>query len=179
MNLFTYVRDVPDFPKPGITFRDITPLLAHPHGLRHIVGTMVDHLGGQFPLVVDMIVALDARGFIIGGALAHHLQLPLVLVRKKGKLPFKTVGTSYGLEYGSDEIEMHADAIIKGDRALIVDDLLATGGTARAACDLVEKLGGVVAGCFFLIELDGLGGRSKLGKYEVYSILTYEQEKML
>ncbi len=152
------IRDVPDFPKPGILFKDITPVLLDPQ----LFARVCDWFGQGWAGKIDKIVALDARGFLFGTPLVERLDVGVVLVRKKGKLPWETVGVSYDLEYGSAEIELHTDAIQPGERCLVVDDLLATGGTAAATVDLVRKLGGEVVECAFLVELGFLQGRSKL-----------------
>jgi len=172
MNLKEYIRDVPDFPKKGILFRDITSLLEKPEAFREVIREMTIKWRGN----IDAIVALDARGFVFGGALSVKLGVPLVLVRKKGKLPGKTVSISYGLEYGTDTLEMHVDSLNSEMHVLVVDDLLATGGTAGAACSLIEKMGAQVAGCAFVIELEGLGGREALGKYKIQSLVTYAEK---
>src|SRR5437870_8512784 len=160
------IRDIPDFPKPGILFRDITPLLADPPGLALAIELLANPFRGR---KIDLVVGAESRGFIFGTAVACCLSAGFVLVRKPGKLPHHRVSMSYDLEYGKDTLEMHADAIIKGQRVLIVDDLLATGGTMNACCDLVKKLGGDVAGIAVLIELAGLGGREKLLPHEVHA----------
>ncbi len=169
MTIRRLIKDVPDFPKKGILFRDITPLLKDPDALRDVV----EHMAAAWWERVDAIAALDARGFIFGTALAFHMELPLILVRKKGKLPRKTESISYGLEYGKDTLEIHTDAIRIGMRVLVVDDLLATGGTAKATCTLIERLGGEVAGCAFVVEVTGLGGRQVLANYDIYSRVVY------
>ena len=169
IDLKKYVRGVPDFPKPGILFRDITPLLLSPEAFKETIKQMAVQWKGR----VDMIAALDARGFIFGAALALNLGLPLVIVRKKGKLPGKTIGVSYGLEYGKDSIEICADTLPSMGHVLVVDDLLATGGTAKAACDLLERAGLSVAGCAFVIELADLPGRKVLVDRDVTSLLAY------
>ena len=170
LQISSYVRDVPDFPKPGILFRDITPLLANAAAF----GAAIDHFAAVVePLRVDALVAIESRGFIFGAALAQKLGLPLLLVRKPGKLPRRTVSVSYQLEYGSDRVEMHADEIVAGARYAVIDDVIATGGTAVAAAELVEKQGGTVACCAFLIELDFLKGRERLGSRTVESLLHY------
>ena len=151
------IRDIPDFPKPGILFRDITPLLANPFRGKNI----------------DLVVGAESRGFIFGTAVACCLSAGFVLVRKPGKLPHKRIAMTYDLEYGTDTLEMHADSIVAGQRVLIVDDLLATGGTMKACCDMVTQLGGTVAGIAVLIELAGLNGRAKL-PWDVHSVLQYE-----
>ena len=164
------VREVPDFPKPGILFYDITTLLADPAAFGAAVDVLTERLR---PHAVDGIVAIESRGFLFGAPLALRLGVPLEIVRKPGKLPYRTVGLSYDLEYGTDRIEMHVDAIHKGRRYAVVDDLLATGGTAAAAARLVENQGGEVACCVFVIELGFLGGAAKLGGRKVEALLTY------
>lgn len=164
------IRDVPDFPKPGVVFRDITTLLKDAAAFREMVELLAELCGGHD---ADTIVAVESRGFILGGALAARLGKGFVPVRKPGRLPATAVRASYSLEYGTDSLEIHADAIGKGDRALIVDDVIATGGTARAVAELVEKLGGTVALYAFLIELTFLAGREKLKGYEVRSLIRY------
>lgn len=163
------IREVPDFPKPGINFKDITPLLADPHGFQSTLYHIHDKL---YNVHFNTIAAVESRGFILGAALATQLRLPLVLMRKPGKLPCPTYSQEYSLEYGKSEMHVHTDAIEPGAEVLIVDDLLATGGTVEACCKLVEKCGGVVAGCLFVVELNGLKGRERLGK-PVYSLLEY------
>jgi adenine phosphoribosyltransferase len=168
-SLKSLIRDIPDFPKPGILFRDITPMLANPSGLALAIELLANPFRGKN---IDLVVGAESRGFIFGTAVACCLSAGFVLVRKPGKLPHKRIAMSYELEYGTDTLEMHADAIIKGQRVLIVDDLLATGGTMKACCDLVTKLGGTVAGIAVLIELHGLNGRAKLPS-EVHSVIKY------
>ncbi len=164
------VRDVPDFPIQGVLFKDITPILADPA----LLAAAVDWFVAQARQArADVIVGIDARGFIFSGAVAHALGVGLVPARKKGKLPWKTVSVRYALEYGEGELQIHQDAFPGGKRALIVDDLLATGGTALATAQLVEKAGGRVAGLAFLIELEFLQGRGKLGAYPVASAIRY------
>jgi adenine phosphoribosyltransferase len=165
------IREIPDFPKPGILFRDITPLLANPSGLALSVELMANPFRGKN---IDLVVGAESRGFIFGTAVACCLSAGFVIVRKPGKLPHKRVSMTYDLEYGKDTLEMHADAIVKGQRVLVVDDLLATGGTMRACCDLVEQLGGNVVGVAAMIELSGLNGRDKLSKYEIHSVVQYD-----
>jgi adenine phosphoribosyltransferase len=165
------VRDIPDFPEAGIVFKDITPMIADPGALALAVKGLAEYAR---PLDVDCVIAAEARGFLLGPALALELGAGFVLARKPGKLPYETVSAEYLLEYGSDQLELHSDAIGKGARALVHDDLLATGGTAAALCDLVEQLGGEVVGCGFLIELAFLGGRERLAPYETHSLLSYE-----
>ncbi|MFV8756114.1 adenine phosphoribosyltransferase [Nannocystaceae bacterium ST9] len=167
-----HVRAVPDFPSPGILFRDITPLLADPlafaTAIEQHVARVAD-LAGE----LDIVVGMESRGFLFGSVLAHRLDLGFAPARKPGKLPATTIEESYALEYGSNVLQMHVDAIGPGMRVLIVDDLLATGGTALATAKLIERLGGEVKGCLFLIELDGLAGREKLAAYRVDSVLRY------
>lgn len=165
------IRDIPDFPRKGILFRDITPLLANPSGLALAVELLANPFRGRN---IDLVVGAESRGFIFGTAVACCLSAGFVLVRKPGKLPCQRISMSYDLEYGKDSLEMHADAIVKGQRVLIVDDLLATGGTMRACCDLVEKLGGQIVGVATLIELSALKAREKLGAYPVHTILQYD-----
>lgn len=164
------IRDVPDFPIPGILFRDITPLLRDGRLFRRAVDTVAERHAGKG---IQAVVGIDARGFIFAGAVAYKLGIGMVPVRKKGKLPWKTVVTSYTLEYGSETSEMHVDAIANGDRVVIVDDLLATGGTALAAARLVEQLGGQIAEIDFLIELSDLKGRERLRAYPLFSAIQY------
>jgi adenine phosphoribosyltransferase len=165
------VRSIPDFPKKGIMFRDITTLLKDGPGLRRAIGELAGRYRAQ---KIDKIVCVEARGFILGGALAYELGCGVVPVRKPGKLPAEKLSQTYDLEYGKDAVEIHRDAISPGERVLLVDDLLATGGTARAAADLVERLEGSLIGCAFLIELRGLKGRNLLDKYEVFSVIDYD-----
>ncbi len=170
-NLKSLIREVPNFPKPGINFYDITTLLKRPEGLRQTI----DALAEQFKdLKVETVVGMEARGFIFAPALAYHLGAGFVPVRKPGKLPAQCASVSYDLEYGQDALEIHQDAIGDGHRVLIADDVLATGGTAKAAIDLVRKLGGVVAGLGFVIELEFLQGRQKLEGYDVRSLIKYQ-----
>jgi adenine phosphoribosyltransferase len=170
-----HIRTIPDYPKPGIQFRDITTLLANKHAFR----AAVDELMWPFLSAgVDYVAGIEARGFILGGAIAHELGLGFVPIRKKGKLPGKTIGRDYQLEYGVDRIEVHADAIAKGDKILLVDDLIATGGTAEAAIDLIHDSGGEVVSAAFVINLPDLGGAQKLiGKgVKVHRLVDYEGE---
>lgn len=164
------IRDIADFPKPGIMFRDITPLLADPAGLALAIELLANPYRGKY---IDLVVGAESRGFIFGTAVASHLSAGFALVRKPGKLPHKRVSISYDLEYGKDTLEMHADSVIEGQRVLIIDDLLATGGTMKACIDLVEQLGGEVVGAAVLIELNGLGGRDKVGDVDVHSVVQY------
>lgn len=166
-----FIRDVPDFPRPGIVFKDITPLIEDGQAFHTAVDLLADATG---PLNYHRILSAEARGFVFGTALAYHSGKGLILARKPNKLPRKTISATYDLEYGTDVLEIHADSIQPESRILVVDDLLATGGTARAMCQLVEKAGGVVAGVAVLIELGFLGGREKLKPYKVISQLRYE-----
>jgi adenine phosphoribosyltransferase len=163
------IRDIPDFPKPGIVFKDITPLLADGAALR----ATVDHFVGRFRGQVDVVLGIESRGFIVGSAVAYGLGTGLVLVRKPGKLPSETHAASYELEYGRDTLEIHRDALSHGHRVLVIDDLLATGGTASAAVELVRRCGGTVAACAFVLELAFLNGRRRLEGQEVFSLLRY------
>jgi adenine phosphoribosyltransferase len=170
-DLKTLIREVPDFPKPGINFYDITTLLKHPEGLRRTV----DALAAQFEgTKVDTVIGIEARGFIFAPALAYHMGAGFVPVRKPRKLPAETASVSYDLEYGQDTLEIHRDAVGKGCKVLIADDLLATGGTAKAVTSLVEQLGGEVAGLVFVVELEFLPGRKKLEAYDVRSLIKYQ-----
>jgi adenine phosphoribosyltransferase len=164
------VREIPDFPTAGVGFKDITPLLADADALAEAVAGLARYAR---PLGVDCVIAAEARGFLLGPALALELGAGFVLARKPGKLPHETVSAEYELEYGAGELQLHADAIRRGSRVLVHDDLLATGGTARALCELVERLGGEVAGCGFLIELAFLGGRERLGGRDAHALITY------
>jgi len=166
------IRDIPDFPKPGIVFKDITPLLADRTALRDAVDQLSDGFDGR----IDTVLGIESRGFIVGAAVAYALGVGLALVRKPGKLPFQTYTAHYELEYGSDTLEIHRDAVGNGHRVLLVDDLLATGGTARAALDLVERCGGSVVGCSFVVELGFLNGRRRIGDFPVRSLITYDAE---
>jgi len=170
VDLASKIRDVPDFPKAGIVFKDIMPLLADPLSLRDAVDRLAAYAE---PLRPDVVLGAEARGFILGGALAYRLDCGFVAARKPGKLPWETVSAEYELEYGLDSLELHADALKRGARVLVHDDLLATGGTAKAKIDLVEQLGGEVVGLAFLIELEFLHGREKLDGYDVLSLIRY------
>ena len=165
-----FIRDVPDFPIEGILFKDITPLLQDATAFQSCIATFAEHYAGQ---VIDQVVAIESRGFIFGAPLAAELGVGFVPVRKPGKLPAKVVSVEYSLEYGSNTLEMHADAIEPGDQILLVDDLLATGGSARAAINLVERLGGNVVGVAFLVELTFLKGRDVLAGYSIFSLVQY------
>jgi adenine phosphoribosyltransferase len=169
-SLRSYVRDIADYPIEGVTFRDITPLLGNAAALAQAVDGMVEQFEG---VTIDHVVGVEARGFIFGAAVAYRAGAGFVPVRKAGKLPWAVVREEYSLEYGSDKLEIHRDAIHPGERILIVDDVLATGGTAAATAKLVEALGGVIAGLAFLIEIDELGGRAKLGDRSAKALLHY------
>jgi adenine phosphoribosyltransferase len=172
VDLRDHIRDVPDFPKPGIVFKDITPLLVDPAAFDHAVRALAEYAR---PLDVGLIVSAEARGFIFGGALARELGVGFVPARKPGKLPHETISVQYGLEYGVDELQLHADALTGGTRVLIHDDVLATGGTAKAKIDLVEQLGGQIVGCAFVVELKFLEGREALAGHEVHALVSYEE----
>jgi len=165
------VRDVPDFPKPGVVFKDVTPLWADVSAFRFSIDAIVDHFAG---VDIDRVVGIEARGFVLAAPVAYRIGAGFVPVRKPGKLPGETVSEVYELEYGTDQLEVHRDGLVAGQRVLIVDDVLATGGTAAACVRLVEALGGVVVGLGFLIELAFLNGREKLAGYEHVSLITYE-----
>lgn len=173
MNLKSLIRSIPDYPKPGIMFRDVTTLLADARGFRRAVDELVQPLAGQ---KIDKVAGIEARGFILGGAVAHQLSAGFVPIRKKGKLPFKTLGEKYELEYGADEVEIHVDAVRPGDRLLLVDDLIATGGTAAAAIRLLERAGAKIELCAFVVDLPELGGADRLralGK-DVAALIQFE-----
>lgn len=175
MDLKSVIRTIPDYPKPGIMFRDITTLLTDARGFRRAVDELVQPLAGA---KIDKVAGIEARGFILGGAIAHQLSIGFVPIRKKGKLPYKTISESYELEYGVDEIEVHVDAIREGEKILLVDDLIATGGTAIAAVKLIERAGGDVVLCSFIVDLPDLGGADRLralGK-EVVALVQFEGE---
>ena len=174
MDLRAHIRDIPDFPKPGIVFKDITPLLLDPVALDHAIERLTEWAR---ELEADVVVAAEARGFVLGGAVAARAGAGFIPARKPGKLPWpEKHSVEYALEYGVDSLEMHHDALANGARVLVHDDLLATGGTARAVCDLVEKAGGAVVGCVFLVELAFLGGRERLAPHEVRSLVSYQAE---
>jgi adenine phosphoribosyltransferase len=164
------IRDIPDFPKPGIVFKDITPVLANPALFRTAIAQFCEQCAGKG---ISKIVGIDARGFLFGAAVAYELGVGFVPIRKKGKLPYETLSVAYALEYGEAEVEVHTDAIGAGERVALVDDLLATGGTSKAAIELVGRLGGEVVQAQFLIELEFLGGRSLLSPTPVLSLVTY------
>ena len=170
IDLEKYIRSIPDWPKKGILFRDITPLLADPKAFSEAVNALC---AGFVKTGIEYVAAVEARGFIFGAAVAERLKAGFVPIRKKGKLPFKTESVSYDLEYGTDTLEVHRDAVRKGAKVLMVDDLLATGGTMAAASKLIEKIGGQVAGIAFLIELGELAGREKLAGYKIKTVLCY------
>jgi adenine phosphoribosyltransferase len=170
VELKNLIRTIPDFPQPGILFRDITPLLADAHGLAAIVDQIAEPWLGK----VDRVLGIESRGFIVGAPVAYRLGVGLTIARKPGKLPFNTVMESYELEYGSAALHMHEDSFDRAARVLIVDDLLATGGTALAAVRLVQKLGGEVAGCAFVIELKSLGGRQRLAPVSCLALVDYD-----
>jgi adenine phosphoribosyltransferase len=170
MDLKAYLRDIPDFPKPGILFKDITPLLADPAAFRYSIEQLTAHYAS---VPIDAIAAAEARGFLFAAPMALQMCKPLIPLRKPGKLPYRTYSLQYELEYGTAELHVHSDVIHSGSRVLLIDDVLATGGTMEAACQLVEKAGGTVAGCAFLLELGFLHGRDKLRGYSVFSLLHY------
>jgi adenine phosphoribosyltransferase len=173
MPIKSRIRTVPHYPKQGVMFRDITTLLKDPVGFRVTITELANRYAGA---KIDGVAGIEARGFIVGAALAYHLGVGFVPIRKKGKLPAKTVGQEYELEYGTDRIEMHVDAVSQGERVLLVDDLIATGGTAIAACKLIESMGGTVVECCFVIDLPDLGGRARLEKhgYKVFALCEFE-----
>jgi adenine phosphoribosyltransferase len=164
------VRDIPDYPQPGVTYRDITPLLGDKQGFKRCIDELVDRFRGT---AVDRVLAMEARGFIVGAPVAYCLETAFIPVRKSGKLPWAVVREEYQLEYGRDKLEIHRDAIHPGERILVIDDVLATGGTAEATCRLVEALGGQVVGLGFLLELTELGGRERLQGHVVESLALY------
>jgi adenine phosphoribosyltransferase len=170
VDLKAKIRDVPDFPKPGVVFKDIMPLLSDPEALREAVDRIAEWAAPREP---DLVLGAEARGYITGGALACRLGCGFVPARKPGKLPWRTVAVKYALEYGFDQLEVHADSIRPGQRVLVHDDVLATGGTAKATVELVEQLGGVVVGLPFIIELAFLDGRARLQGHDVYSLIEY------
>ncbi len=170
LDLNDYIRSIPDFPKPGIMFRDITPLLAAPEALRETIQRLAEHYRAA---QIDVVAAAEARGFIFAAPLAIELGVGFVPIRKPGKLPFDTHAFHYELEYGTDTLEIHIDGVAPGQRVLLVDDLLATGGTIEACCKLIEKANATVAGCAFVIELTELGGAARLNRYESVSLIKY------
>ena len=169
-DLRRHIRDIPDFPKPGILFRDITPLLADADAFHAAIDGLIAPFRGR----VDLVLGIESRGFIVGAAVAYALGTGLALVRKPGKLPSLTYAAHYELEYGKDTLEIHRDAIGHGHRVLLVDDLLATGGTASAAAELIKRCGGTIAGFSFIVELAFLGGRKRIGDHEVRSLIRYD-----
>jgi adenine phosphoribosyltransferase len=170
VDLRSKVRDVPDFPTKGIVFKDLMPLIADPAAFRQAIDELAAWAGPRAP---DVVLGAEARGFIFGGALAYALGCGFVPARKPGKLPWKTVEATYELEYGSDRLQVHADAIAEGARVVVLDDVLATGGTARAKIELVEQLGGIVVGALFVVELTFLHGRDRLSGYDVHALISY------
>lgn len=170
MKIENYIRDIQDFPKQGILFKDITPLLNDPLARAECLKILAESLKGQ---KIDKVVGAESRGFFFGMLLAQELNAGFIPVRKPKKLPYDIISASYALEYGTDRLEMHTDAIKKGDRVLIHDDVLATGGTAKAVCELVEKLGGEIVQCNFLMELTFLNGREKIKEYPIFAAITY------
>ncbi|OGA03684.1 MAG: adenine phosphoribosyltransferase [Betaproteobacteria bacterium RIFCSPLOWO2_02_FULL_62_17] len=173
MPIKSRIRTVPHYPRKGVMFRDITTLLKDPVGLRVTINELVNRYTG---VKIDMVAGIESRGFIIGSALAFQLGVGFVPIRKKGKLPAQTIGHDYQLEYGTDRIEMHVDAVAKGDKVLLADDLIATGGTAEAACKLIETMGGEIVECCFVIDLPDLGGRKRLEKHgqKVFALCEFE-----
>ena len=170
LDLKQYIRNIPDFPKPGILFRDITPLLADPNAFREVNRRLADHYRET---QIDVIVAAEARGFIFAAPLAIELGVSFAPIRKPNKLPFDTHAFHYELEYGTDTLEMHIDGVSRGQHVLVVDDLLATGGTVKACCQLLQKTGAHVAGCAFVIELEGLNGAARIAPHPVFSLIQY------
>jgi len=171
VELRSYIREIPDFPQQGVGFKDITPVMASPEALQASVSALAAYAR---EVDAEVVIGAEARGFLLGPAIALAAGCGFVLARKPGKLPYTTVRAEYLLEYGTDALELHSDAVTHGARVLVHDDLLATGGTAKALCDLVEQLGGTVAGCGFLIELEFLEGRAKLEGFDVHALLGYE-----
>ena len=167
MPIKSRIRTIPDYPRPGVMFRDITTLLGDAYGFRKVVDELVQPYAG---VRVDKVAGIEARGFILGGAVAHQLSVGFVPVRKKGKLPWETIGQDYELEYGADRVEMHADAIASGEHVLLVDDLIATGGTAEATIRLIRQAGGKLVGCSFVVDLPDLGGRKRLEKLGIKTL---------
>ena len=170
INLGDKIRAIPDFPKPGVTFRDITPLVKHPESLALTIKKLIEPFRHE---AIDYVAGMEARGFIFGALAASALQVGFIPLRKPGKLPHQVSSVSYDLEYGSAALEMHVDAIEEHNRLLLVDDLLATGGTARASCELIEQAGGVVVACAFVVELDELGGKDKLDPRRIHSLIHF------
>jgi len=174
MELKDKIRTIPDFPKKGVMFKDITTLLSDPHAFRYVIREIMHHFDGKG---INIVASAESRGFILGAVLAHELHAGFVPLRKPGKLPYKTIRQEFITEYSKDAFEVHEDAIEKGDNVLIVDDLLATGGTAKAAIDLIEKLHGKIVGLAFLIELSFLKGREKLKGYDILTLVDYDKEE--
>ncbi len=170
MDLKEKIRNIPDFPQKGILFRDITTLLKDPEAFGCVVDKFTQRYRDHH---IDMVAGIESRGFILAAALAYQLGKGFIPVRKPGKLPAETISVEYALEYGTDRVEMHVDAVNSGDRVLLIDDLLATGGTMKAACDLVQRAGGLVAECSFMIELADLKGRKKIKDYNIFSMIVY------
>lgn len=170
MALEQYIRDIVDFPKPGIIFKDITPLLASPKGTEECLQLLINRLKEK---QIDKVIGVESRGFFFATLLAHHFKAGFIPVRKPKKLPFETISASYELEYGTDTLEMHIDAIQPGDKVLIHDDVLATGGTAKAVCELVKQLGGEIVQVNFLMELSFLNGREKIKEYDIFTAINY------
>ncbi len=172
VNLKSKILEIPNWPKKGVNFKDITPLLEEPKYFKYVIDKLAEPFKNK---KIDKVVGIDARGFLLASAVAYKLNSGVAIVRKKGKLPRKTIRANYSLEYGENIIEMHRDAILRGDKILIIDDVLATGGTARATADLVKKLGGKILGIGFLIDLKFLNNGKKLENYNVYSLISYEK----
>jgi adenine phosphoribosyltransferase len=172
VDLRAYVHDIPDYPQPGIVFKDLTPLLLAPEALNHALDRLVDYASTR---EVELVVAAEARGFVLGGAIAARVGAGFIPARKPGKLPRETSSAEYALEYGVDALEVHRDALADGARVLVHDDLLATGGTAGALCELVRGAGAEIAGCAFLVELAFLGGRERLGEVDVHSLMAFDR----
>jgi len=173
MNAEKYIRTIPNFPKAGIQFRDVTTLFSHPDGLHHAASALIEYAQGKG---ITKVAGIDARGFILGGIIAHALGAGFIPIRKKGKLPAAVYREEYDLEYGTDMLEIHQDAIEPGEKVLLHDDLLATGGTSLAAAHLIERCGGEIVQVSFIIELPALGGRAKLSSYEVKSLIVFDGE---
>ena len=171
LDLSQFIRTIPDFPKPGILFRDITPLLRSPEAFREAVRRLAEPFRTAG---IQLVAAAEARGFLFAAPVALELGVGVVPIRKPGKLPWKTISWTYQLEYGTDTLQMHADAVTPGERVLVIDDVLATGGTVEACCQMIQQAGGIVAGCAFLVELRSLGGRNRLQNYPLVSLIQYD-----
>jgi len=171
LNLSQFIRTIPDFPKPGILFRDITPLLRSAEAFRETVRRLAEPFRTAD---IQLVAAAEARGFLFAAPVALQLGVGVAPIRKPGKLPWKTISWTYQLEYGTDTLQMHADAVTPGERVLVIDDVLATGGTVEACCRMIEQAGGIVAGCAFLVELCSLGGRNRLQNYPLFSLIQYD-----